>query len=228
MNNQYSNFGEIHEQPLDIKALLFKFLSYWYLFVITIVLALLIAFLFNKYTLPVYKVKTTVLIKDERGGMSDAQSLLGLGNITNTQKLQNQISILKSRTLISRTLKTLDYSTSYFKEDNFITTEVYKESPFKVIPDSSDLLPVGNIKFYVSNISENSFQLDVEGFDVEMYDFKKFTDTDKKIGILKYSGKHTFGEVINNPNFNFHLEKTEKFNAKSTSNQKYYFVFDIT
>ena len=113
MDNKFPNYNEMQqEQSVDIKALYFKFLSYWYLFFITIVLVMLIAFLFNKYTKPVYKVKSTVLITEEKGGLSDAQSLLGFGNITNTQKLQNQIGILKSRSLVSRTLKSLDFNVS--------------------------------------------------------------------------------------------------------------------
>jgi tyrosine-protein kinase Etk/Wzc len=58
MDNKFPDYNEMQqEQSVDIKALYFKFLSYWYLFFITIVLVMLIAFLFNKYTKPVYKVK---------------------------------------------------------------------------------------------------------------------------------------------------------------------------
>lgn len=128
MENKFPNYSEMQqEQSVDIKALYFKFLSYWYLFFISIVLVMLIAFLFNKYTKPVFKVKSTVLITEEKGGLSDAQSLLGFGNITNTQKLQNQIGILKSRSLVLRTLKSLNFNVSLYQEDNFVTSEIYKE-----------------------------------------------------------------------------------------------------
>ena len=71
------------EQAIDYKALLFKILSNWYLFAIAILISLALAFMFNKYTKPVYKVKTTVLIKGEQRNMIDPQKLLGLGSNAN-------------------------------------------------------------------------------------------------------------------------------------------------
>ncbi len=58
------NFESIqqHEESIDIKALFFKFVRYWYLFALTVFVAIVIAFLFNKYTAPVYEVSTTVLV----------------------------------------------------------------------------------------------------------------------------------------------------------------------
>lgn len=66
------------EETIDLKALFFKFTRFWYLFAISVFIALLVAFLFNKYTKPVYEVKTSVLIKDQKGGKMDATALLGL------------------------------------------------------------------------------------------------------------------------------------------------------
>ena len=50
------------QQAVDYKIILFKFYRYWYFFAVTIFVALVVAFIFNKYTRPVYEVKTTVLI----------------------------------------------------------------------------------------------------------------------------------------------------------------------
>jgi len=71
MENNIPNYSEMQEQSVDVKALFYKFLNYWYLFLVSIILVMLIAYLFNRYTEPVYKVKSTILIKEEKGGMSD-------------------------------------------------------------------------------------------------------------------------------------------------------------
>ena len=75
------NFNEINQnqQSVDLKVILFKFLRYWYVFVITIGLALAIAFLFNKYSRPIYEVETTVLVKERNEGGIDPQAMIGLG-----------------------------------------------------------------------------------------------------------------------------------------------------
>ncbi len=227
MDQNTLNYNEMQqEQSVDIKALYYKFLSYWYLFFITIVLVMLIAFLFNKYTEPVYKVKTTVLITEDKGGLNDAQSLLGFGNITNTQKLQNQIGILKSRSLVSRTLKSLDFNISYFKEDNFVTSEVYNESPFNVTIDTSHGQPVGNVKFFVTILSDNEFRLEAEGQDLSLYNYNTYKESDKKVASIKYDKKHRFGEQVSTSGFAFRIEKTPKYNLKTSESQRYYFVFN--
>ena len=99
------------EESVDFKQLFFKFYRYWYLFIITIFTALTIAFLFNKYTEPIYKVATTVMIKDDKSGF-DPQAMLGLGNLRGAQNLENEIGVLKSRSLITRSIKALDFNIS--------------------------------------------------------------------------------------------------------------------
>lgn len=79
------------EESVDLKMLFIKFFRYWYFFALTIFVALVIAFLFNKYTKPVYEVKTTVLVKDDRS----SKDLIGIG-IYDMQNLQNEIGILSS------------------------------------------------------------------------------------------------------------------------------------
>ncbi|HRW97617.1 MAG TPA: Wzz/FepE/Etk N-terminal domain-containing protein, partial [Bacteroidales bacterium] len=75
METQFNNPNIKQEESIDLKALFFKFFRYWYFFALTIFVALVIAFLFNKYTKPVFQVKTTVLIKDDRS----SPDLLGFG-----------------------------------------------------------------------------------------------------------------------------------------------------
>lgn len=65
---------------LDIKRVLLKYLKNWYFFAIAIVIAYLYANDKNKYLVPKYSLKTSVLIEDksntsvlqERGSISSA------------------------------------------------------------------------------------------------------------------------------------------------------------
>ena len=65
MNENYNPQDIYQEEAVDYKALFFKFYRHWYFFVVTVFIALVIAFLFNKYTKPIYEVSTTVLIEDK-------------------------------------------------------------------------------------------------------------------------------------------------------------------
>ena len=152
---------QYQEESFDYKALFFKLYRYWYFFVLTVFIALLIAFLFNKYTKPVFEVSTTVLIKDDKSS-PDAQALMGFGFGNNQQNLENEIGKLQSYTLVNAAVRELDLGISYFQEENFITSELYKDSPFIVLFDSSYPQAI-NVKFKMDILSDKNFTLRAEG-----------------------------------------------------------------
>ena len=155
MENNLDNIYAQQEESIDFKLLFFKFYRYWYFFALTIFVALVISFLFNKYTKPVYEVNTTVLIQDEKNAM-DAQSLIGLGMFGGQKNLENEIGILQSYTLATSTIKMLDFDVSYFIEENFISKELYEDSPFTVIFDTNYPQPV-NLRFKLTILSDKEF-----------------------------------------------------------------------
>ena len=59
-NSQQNN----ETQSVDIKQLIFIFLSHWYLFLGGVILALVIGFVVNYFKPRVYQTSGTVLIKD--------------------------------------------------------------------------------------------------------------------------------------------------------------------
>jgi len=121
VNETFQDFSQ--HQSVDYKVILFKFYRYWYFFAITIFIALISAFVFNKYAKPVYEVKTTVLIKDKSVNKQDPQNIIGLNVFRNLQNLQNEIGILNSYSLAYRTIVKCGFEVGYYREDNFITRE---------------------------------------------------------------------------------------------------------
>ena len=109
--NNIQDFQQ-QEESIDIKALFFKFYRYWYLFALTVFVTLIIAFVFNKYTASIYEVSSTVLIQDKQSSSFDVQSLIGFGMGKAQQNLENEIGILQSYSLTSRTVKKLDFDIS--------------------------------------------------------------------------------------------------------------------
>ena len=124
------------EENIDIKALFFKFVRYWYLFALTLFVTIVIAFLFNKYTAPVYEVKTTVLVKDDKSVM-DPSSLIGIGLSNSAQNVENEIGKLISFSLTYRTVQALGFEVSYYKDEGLINTELYKDAPFEIVSPST-------------------------------------------------------------------------------------------
>ena len=120
MNDNLQDFNK-QEQPVDYKVIAFKFYRYWYFFAVTIFIALIIAFIFNKYTSSIFEVKTSVLVKDKSENKINPQDLLGMGLFNNMQNLQNEIGVLSSYTLSYRTVTKIGFEVSYTVEENFVT-----------------------------------------------------------------------------------------------------------
>lgn len=216
LNSQLST----QEESIDIKLLFIKFFRYWYFFALTIFVALVIAFLFNKYTKPVYEVKTTVLIKDDKAG----QNLIGLGIVNNQQNLQNEMGVINSYAMASRTIDNLNFEVSYFKEDNFITSELYKTSPFEVIMDTAHVQPT-NVKFSISILSNSAYQLMLQAENASLYSFGKRTELSTVDEPIVINQTYKFGEEVESKLFKFTIYLTEHFD-KEAINQNLSFVFN--
>ena len=64
------------DNSLDFKKIIYTFLQYWPWFLGSIFICLLIAFLYLRYTTPVYTITSKILIKDDKGGPEASSSRL--------------------------------------------------------------------------------------------------------------------------------------------------------
>lgn len=161
----------IKDDSVDVKNLIYKFLSRWYLFVATLSIAITCAYFINKWTQQIYEVKTSILIKDEQSVL-DARFTAGLGIYNNQYKITNEIGIIKSYQMTQRALERVNFSIDYFEKNRFFESELYKATPFIVVIDSSNLQMV-NTKFDVEFISDDEFILSMSQKGVPLYDLKK-------------------------------------------------------
>jgi tyrosine-protein kinase Etk/Wzc len=224
VNENYNSNDIYQEESIDFKALFFKFYRHWLFFVVTVFVALAVAFLFNKYTNSVYEVTTTVLVENKSS--SDAQSLLGLGFGNNLQNLQNEIGKLKSYKLSYQTITNLDFEVSYYGEDNFLTKELYNESPFFVEFDKEHTQTL-SLNFFVNIESNAKFKLSAEGENLQLFDYssnKKLKDI--ILPQINLSDSYRFGEWIQSESFKFRIMLNNNFDYKKDLNKNFYFVFN--
>lgn len=143
--NQTSNIPEQQfqrEDTIDIKKFVFKILSNWYWFVFTISVAVFAAWLVNRYTDPVYTLKSTMIIQDKentlQGGIEGILEEQGIFRRSRKKVVENEIAILKSFTIAKRAIEELpDFHISYFSQGRIRTVESYKSSPFTVVIDTT-------------------------------------------------------------------------------------------
>jgi tyrosine-protein kinase Etk/Wzc len=135
MQDFYNDAVEDEINEVNLREQLDKYLIHWKWFVLSALLCLVLAFLYLRYTTPSYEASTSVLVKDEKkGGMLSelsAFSDLGLGG-GSVNNVDNEIEILKSRTLVESTVKKLNLNVNLLVEGNVVDRDIYGGAPINV------------------------------------------------------------------------------------------------
>ncbi|MBC6609127.1 polysaccharide biosynthesis tyrosine autokinase [Hymenobacter sp. BT188] len=131
----------------DIKQLLRQYSRHWYWFLLALTLSLGVAFLYLRYyAIPQYHVYSTLLVKDDKSGqsLSSADALTDLGSFKTTRNIDNEMQVLKSRTLMERVVSELGLSTTYMVEGRVVDREIYGRGlPIKVLINNLDSTAAG-------------------------------------------------------------------------------------
>ncbi len=105
--------GSSHiQEGVDYVKLFYLMLSNWYRFLIVIIMMLMAAWLYIRFTPPIWQVSAKVLIEEETEMVSPIaadQLLEGFGVRPGMQNLDNQLHILTSWSLIDQTLDDLPF-----------------------------------------------------------------------------------------------------------------------
>ncbi len=103
------------------------------LFVVSVAIALIVAYVYLRYTDPLYSSSGAILIKDEKSmsGRGDKFDELFASNAVSN--ISTEMEILKSSPLMERVVKQYDLSWSYFVLGNIRTINVYRLCPFRLV-----------------------------------------------------------------------------------------------
>ena len=174
------------EQDFNIKALLNYYVTQWKWFLLSLFVCFSLAFIYLRYyTAPSYQASTTIMVKDSNGSINPELSVLsdlGLGKINNN--VSNEIEIMRSRTLVEKTVKKLNLNVALLIKGRILNTEIFQNPPIQV--------NFSNLKnsFYTANIELKYLEKSPDSFILE--------SVSSKI-ILKNKKKFRFGEVIKTP-----------------------------
>jgi capsular exopolysaccharide synthesis family protein len=184
----------------DIKKYIFKGLSYWYLFVIFIPAAYIIATVSNRYIIPAYGLHTTILLKT---GSGEEEFAGGLRMFSRTKNMNTEIGLLKSYKLNKQALDSLDWQATYFQKNRWRTDkELYKNTPFIVEFDTA-FSQYNHMQVDIEILSEEQYKLTIEAFEL--------------------TKKLNFNENFQHENFKFKLKKSPQFFNNNSIGKTYYF-----
>lgn len=168
-NNQINTSNiEEQEENINLRTLLMKYLVYWPWFIASVIICLGVAFLYLRFQTPVYNSTAAVLIKetDPRSkAMTQANgavaALQDIGGFSMTSNFDNEVEILKSRTLIKKVVSELGLYIQHSKDQTFgYDIPLYHNTPVKVhiTPEEAEKLQ-GGAKLNITYSPEGKLNL---------------------------------------------------------------------
>ena len=119
-----------HNPGLPVEFLI-RLLQNWRWFVVSMTISLIAGFLILRYSTPGYEINASILVKDDTKGTDFGESavLESLGLTPGKSNVDNEVEILKSRTLMESVVTDLQLYVKYFATGRVKTTEIYEKSP---------------------------------------------------------------------------------------------------
>ena len=134
----------------NIKETIFQYSIYWKWFVLGIVICLSIAFVFLQYSQDIYQTSAKIQFLDSTQSEKDLFGDINSGVSDNTVNLENEIGVLKSQRLLRRVALALNLTTSYYFDGKIISSELWRNCPFKVIwLNTQDSIRLKKVKFSI-------------------------------------------------------------------------------
>jgi len=178
-NNNLNQSSGFFDFDFNTDRILSRCIKRWYVFVISILLFLAIAFAFNRYSTKIFNVSASILIK-ENEELSEAEFIIKNALVSNYRNYYNDLYIAKSYPLMQTAIEALDFDIAYFTRGNIKTSEFYEEEmPLKIdIVENSEGL-------YGESISLNIH--DKTTFSLEYLSQENQIDKDIKIDDLVFN-----------------------------------------
>jgi capsular exopolysaccharide synthesis family protein len=178
----------------NFKIIFFKYLSHWKYILVSLVLSLSFAVIYLKFTQQSFKTTSSLIVKDgSKNEISDQLSAfeglgLNLGNASSS--VENEIQLLKSRSLISKVVQVLKLNVNYHDLNTVNNKELFSEKPINITflnGDSTAYQKTGLIE--IKSIDKSSFEI--------------LDDNRKRTCRFGSTINSTFGDIIITPNENF-------------------------
>jgi capsular exopolysaccharide synthesis family protein len=131
---QHFSQNEFEEtEEVSIGDLLYKFLPYWPIFILLLIIALTGAWLYLRYTLPIYHTSATLLIKDDKNTPSEANNMMQAFDMFGSKKnVENEVEVLQSKTLMQQVVKDLHLYAPIFVQGRVLIQSAYIYSPIVI------------------------------------------------------------------------------------------------
>lgn len=158
-----------------------KFLPYWPLLILFMLLSLSTANIYLRYATPIYEASATIIIKDEtRGGNEDSKLVESLNLIASKKSIQNEVEVLQSRALMEKVVKSLFLYAPVSQEGKLKPGDAYVLSPIMIEAQSPDSIQEFEKIYFTYDKNTQTVLLNNK----DKFPVNKFSNT--PYGVLKF------------------------------------------
>lgn len=121
-------------EGFSLKNWFFRMLQFWPWFLVSLAICLTLAYLYLRYTNPVYNAVASIMVKDEKKGAEiiDNSMMKEIGLGSNTKLVENEIEVLKSYDLMEAVVNNLHLYVSVQHVGTIRDVDVFRdEIPFR-------------------------------------------------------------------------------------------------
>jgi capsular exopolysaccharide synthesis family protein len=222
MENKFNFIENRAEHISDIKDYIFRVLANWKWFVLTVIVALGIAYYFNISAQKIYGLSTTIAVKEKQNPLFSSGTNIAFNWGGVSDKVESIRKSLISRTHNEKVVRRLKFYIQYLKEGRFRSEDVYGKTNFEIQlqPNQYQLL---NTPIHIDFIDDKSFKLSVD-FNLDaQYNLINYKDgSTKKLSIENetFSRTYLINEYINLPFLKAQIVLTDSL--KSLEGQSFF------
>ncbi|MEN3324112.1 polysaccharide biosynthesis tyrosine autokinase [Mariniflexile soesokkakense] len=147
--------------PFNLKKAISIYLKKWFWFVLSCIICLGIAYFKLRYTTPEYLATAKIMILDEKdaSGAGSAFNDLPLFAEKEDAKVDDEIQVLTSRSILKKIVKKLNLNLQFFAKGRVYDSEIYKNTPIAINFIATDsIINQTRFNFYIDIISKKEFE----------------------------------------------------------------------
>lgn len=221
-HNSYTNQANKNDGLIDIKKILFLAKSNWYLFVIIVPLVLAGVFVYHRYSKNIYNSSVTIMLKSEESrAMTRTDLIEGFGLSPETNSLESQSLILRSKKVVGAAIDKLDFEIDIYSDGYIIDYDLYQSAPFKIEMDSSHV-QILNTPIRITPLGNNKLEINISSENDWLHHFGK-AENKRGSGPISFNKVVEFGEYVDTSFAKFKINRV--FLKEVNPTFSYYFYF---
>ena len=111
----------------------YRYLPYWPLFVVLVLIGGVSAWVYLRYTTPLYEANATILVKDNKKGVNEAGVEEELNIFSSKKIVDNEVEVIRSKKLMAKVVDELNLYAPIFEKGKIKTTSAYNTSPVVIL-----------------------------------------------------------------------------------------------